>query len=89
MCKNTSTKTIIRLRLGDFRGKFTETKSIITSPSANNCYIYTYILFTFVHMLLIMYCRTLEHARRKTQPSKHKTDQLPELAHVKYHTGPG
>jgi mRNA-degrading endonuclease RelE of RelBE toxin-antitoxin system len=31
LCKNT--KTIIRLRLGDYRGY----SPIITSPSANNC----------------------------------------------------
>ena len=41
LCKNT--KTIIRLRLGDYRGIFTSTSSqrifpdIITSPLANNC----------------------------------------------------
>ena len=41
MCKNT--KTIIRLRLGDFRGiiyldlRLGEYSPIIISPSANNC----------------------------------------------------
>jgi mRNA-degrading endonuclease RelE of RelBE toxin-antitoxin system len=41
LCKNT--KTIIRLRLGDYRGIFTSISSrrifpkIVTSPSANNC----------------------------------------------------